>query len=72
MLLAKLTKVNSHKIDNVRLVHEKKLAALGYTEWGKLDADKVIFNYSDRILTDEEKDTLKLDLQFGFQKDKVN
>ena len=66
--LSSITKDNSRKINNVKATHNKKLASLGKYQDGELDADKVIFNFSDRVLSNEEKQTLKLGLQFGFPK----
>ena len=66
--LSFITKDNSRKIDNVKATHNKKLASLGIYQSSELDADKVIFNFYDRILTNDEKQILKLGLQFGFSK----
>ena len=65
--LSSISKDNSNKINNVKATHNKKLASLGIYQDGELDADKVIFNFSDRVLS-EEKQLLKLGLQFGFPK----
>ena len=64
--LSRLTRRNKIKINKVKLTHKKKLNALGVLHTGNLDANKVIFNYSSRVLKDEEKEILKLGLQFGF------
>ena len=65
VFLARLTRDNTNKINNVKRVHSKKLAALGVPETGILDPNKVIFNFSDRVLTYEEKEILKFGLQFS-------
>ena len=66
VLVSKLTHCNHSKIKNVKSIHKDKLERLGISDTNLLDADKVIFNYSCRILSKEEKDVLKLGLQFGF------
>lgn len=45
---------------------------MGVTQKGELIADKVIFNFSNRTLSNEERESLKLGLQFGFPVNKVN
>ena len=70
VLLSKLTKDNVNKINHTKEVHNKKLKSLGVPSTGVIDADKVIFNFSNRILSNEEKEILKLGLQFGFAEKK--
>ena len=67
-----ITKDNSKKINKVKVIHTKKLSALGVSQGSELDADKVIFNFSNRVLTKEEKEILKLGLQFGIPAKKVS
>ena len=43
----------------------KKLFALGYNKITHPDPDRVIFNFSDKTLSDDEKDLLSLGLEFG-------
>ena len=70
--LSRLTKDNINKINNVKRVHAKKLAALGVSHTGSINANKVIFNFSNRVLTNEEKEILKLGFQFGVPERKVS
>ena len=71
-LLSRLTKDNNSKLKNAKFIHNKKLNALGVSQDGVLDADKVIFNFSNRVLSNDEKEILKLGLQFGFAEKKVS
>jgi len=48
-------------VDNI---HSKKLLKLGTDVKKKVDKNKVIFNFSDRILTDEQKDILSHGLDY--------
>ena len=70
--LSKLSKVNANKIKKAKRIHIKKLNALGITNKSNLNANDVIFNFSDRVLTNEEKEILKLGLNFGVPESKVN
>ena len=70
VVLSKLTKDNANKIKNVKFIHSKKLKSLGIPQDGILEANKVIFNFSDRILSKEEE-ILKLGLHFGYSSNKV-
>ena len=70
--VASITKDNTRKISNVRFTHKKKLLSLGINQDNELDASSVIFNFSDRFLNTEEKQILKLGLQFGFPSSKVD
>ena len=72
VLLSMLTKDNNNKFKNAKFIHNKKLSALGISQNGSLDANKVIFNFSDRVLSKEEEEILKLGLQFGFSESKVS
>ena len=49
-----------------------ELVALGVSHTGSLDANKVIFNFLNRSHTNDEKEILKLGLQFGVPDRKVN
>lgn len=66
ILTAKIKKSNEYKINNVKFIHKKKLGDLGAEPHSGVDDEKVIFNFSNRILTSNEKDVLKLGLDFGF------
>ena len=72
VLLSRLTRENSSKIIRVKTIHNKKLKSLGVPLDSGLDASKVIFNFSNRVLSKEEEEILKLGLQFGFSSGKVN
>ena len=60
------------RIVNVRNTHHRKLLKLGIDNLRKVDKDKVIFNLSDRVLTDKEKNILSLGLDFGLPNHKIN
>ena len=59
------------KTTNVKRVHGNKLLKLGIDISKKIDCNKVIFNFSNRILTDEEKELLSLGLDFCLPPPKV-
>ena len=71
-MLSRLTKDNNSKLKQAKIIHNKKLNALGVTHDNVIDANKVIFNLSNRILSNEEKEILKLGLQFGFAEKRVS
>jgi len=52
------------KLCNIDLRHNKKLAKLGIDLNKKVDKNKVIFNFSNRILSDEQKEVLSLGLDY--------
>ena len=61
------------KISSVQLTHSKKLFNLGLRcQFEKLSPDKIIFNYSNRILTPEEKEALSHGLKYGLIPPKIN
>ena len=60
------------KIARVKLTHIKKLKYLGIDVSNKIDPNKVIFNLSDRVLSNDEKEVLSLGLDFGLIPKKVN
>ena len=70
-LLSRLTRENNSKISRVKTIHAKKLKSLGVPLDSVLDASKVIFNLSNRVLSKEEEEILKLGLQFGVSSGKV-
>lgn len=71
VLISKITNSNSHKIKSTKETHLKKLINLGALTSPNIDASKVIFNFSDKSLSNEEKDILKLGLQFGLPNPKI-
>ena len=71
--LISMIKSNSdRKISNVKITHHNKLKALGIDLSRRVDVNKVIFNLSDRNLSNEEKDVLSLGLDFALKPNKVN
>ena len=53
-------------IRKIDITHEKKLNNLGISsQMHPLDPNKVIFNFSDRVLTDKERNLLTLGLNFN-------
>ena len=70
-LLSRLTSENKTKISRTKFIHNKKLNSLGIPPDGILDANKVIFNFSNRVLSKDEEEILKLGLQFGFASNKI-
>lgn len=68
-----LTRKQQQCIKQVNNRHQKKLYQLGISPIASdLKADKVIFNYSDRILTPDENRLLLLGLDFGLPVYKLN
>ena len=63
-LLALIDKNTENKINKVSFIHNRKLLRLGIDLEKKVDKNKVIFNLSDRILTEEQKDALALGLDY--------
>ena len=60
-----LTSNSDRKLSQVRNTHSRKLRNLGIDLSRKVDKNRVIFNLSDKILTEDEKDVLTLGLDFG-------
>ena len=62
-----INKINDKKIIQVKETHNRKLFNLGLTQrYEKIDPDKVIYNFSDYVLTSEQKNALYLGLKFNF------
>ncbi len=55
------------ELKKVKETHNKKLIGLGANNINQIDADKVIFNFSDKFLSNEEKEILKYGLKFSLQ-----
>ena len=70
--MSRLTRDNANKIKNVKFIHSKKLKSLGVPQDGTLEANKVIFNFSNRVLSKEQEEILRLGLHFGFSSSKVS
>ncbi|XP_037787664.1 uncharacterized protein LOC119583265 [Penaeus monodon] len=63
--ISRLINNNVHnKLLRVDNIHSKKLLKLGIDVKRKVDKNKVIFNFSDRILTEEQKDILSHGLDY--------
>ena len=66
-------RTNEHHIARFRHTHNSKLFRLGLEcEVEKLDPERLIFNYSSRVLTKEEKEALAFGLKFAFPPNKLN
>ena len=64
---------NSKKIEEVKEVHRRKLFNLGLrTAREELDPNKLIFNYSRKILSTKEINALANGLKFGLPPKKIN
>ena len=64
---------NNKLIKKVKTTHEKKLRNLGITnDLLPIDPSKVIFNYSNKVLSDREKQLLSLGLDFKLPHFKLN
>ena len=57
-------KTTKKKITNVEFRHNRKLAKLGIDLDKKVNKNKVIYNLSNRTLTEEQKDILSLGLDY--------
>ncbi|KAF7677257.1 hypothetical protein TCON_2655 [Astathelohania contejeani] len=64
-LKCKFERCNDAKLKKIREVHLKKLHHLGIPVFNSVNPDKVVFNFSKRILSPKEKDFLALGLDFG-------
>ena len=71
-LLSILKSNSDKKIIEVERSHVRKLRDLGISFSKCLDIERVIFNLSDRVLTEKEKKLLGLGLEFGLQPPRVN
>lgn len=65
-------KANHSSIDRVKFVQQRKLKRLGFVSDDRIAHDKVIFNFSDRVLTDAEKSVLSKGLRFAIFNGKLN
>lgn len=63
-MISKLTVGNKCKLENAKITHDKKLKDFGVAPHLGTEAGKVIFNFSDRVLNEEEENVLKLGLIF--------
>ena len=61
---------NEKSLVRIRFVHQRKLRTLGYIEQDALPHDKVIFNFSTRVLTTIEKTVLSKGLKFAIHDNK--
>ena len=60
-----ILKSTSKKIERCKAVHVKKLKNIGYSKVEELPPDKVLFNFSSRVLTEPEKSLLCKGLKFA-------
>ena len=60
-----ILKSASKKIERCKAVHVKKLKNIGYSKVEELPPDKVLFNFSSRVLTEPEKSLLCKGLKFA-------
>ncbi len=65
VLTGKIFKSNESKVKQITEIHYKKLLAIGANTSTNINADQVIFNFSDKQLTKEEKNILKFGLKFS-------
>ena len=71
--LTSIAKSNGDKkMINVLITHNRKLKDLGVDVSKGVDCNKVIFNLSNRVLTEEEKNVLSLGLEFGLKPSKIS
>ncbi|XP_063598647.1 uncharacterized protein LOC134775120 [Penaeus indicus] len=70
--ISRLIKSNvDNKLQKVDTIHNKKLLNLGIDVKKKVNKDKVIFNFSDIILTEEQKNVLSLGLDYCLPPTKI-
>ena len=60
-----IEKVTTRKIAGAKAIHMKKLHNLGYTPFKEIAADKVLFNFSSRVLSPAEESLLSKGLKFA-------
>ena len=60
-----ISKEVSDKSEAARTIHRRKLFKLGYSAVKTPDPSKVIFNYSSKVLTQDEEELLALGLDYG-------
>ena len=64
--------VNEKKINRIKDKQDHKLFNLGLTHrYDDIDPNKVIFNYSDKVLTRDQKEALSMGLKFCFLPSKL-
>ena len=71
-LISRISKYNDGKIKSFKINHDRKLERLGIPVNSKLDKTKVIVNLSDKVLTQEEEDSLAFGLDFALPITKPN
>jgi len=70
--ISRLIKGNvDNKLRKVDIVHNKKLLNLGIDGKKKVDKNKVIFNLSNKVLTEEQKDVLAYGLDYCLPQTKI-
>jgi len=71
-LLSIIDKNVNNKLSNVDFRHCRKLLKLGIDLSKKVDKNKVIFNFSDKILSNDQKDLLSLGLDYCMPPNTIN
>ena len=72
-MLAYAHRANDVKEDKFKATHSKKLFNLGLkSQYKKIPTNNLIFNLSERCLTEEENETLALGLKFCFTPSKIS
>ena len=71
-LIDLVEKTNCNTICRTKFIQQRKLKNLGYVSDCNIDSSKVIFNFSDVILTEEEKCALSKGLKFSFPPFRLN
>ena len=67
-----IKKTNCNSIGRIEFVQKRKLQSLGYVNDCNIPTDNVIFNFSDVILTEDEKSALSKGLKFSFPPSRLN
>ena len=72
-IISQVSEWNEKKETKVKETHRRKLFNLGLKhQYDAIPHQNIIFNLSDRLLTDEETETLALGLNFRFSPTKLN
>lgn len=60
-----------YMINNVKFIYRNKLSDFGAEPHSGMKAEKVVYIFSNRILTSDENDVLKFGLDFGLPSKKT-
>ena len=61
-----LVNLNNKSISRIKFTQTRKLQSIGYSDYGQLPSERVIFNLSSRVLSEAEKSLLSKRLKFAF------